>query len=276
MSMKYFFNDQQAFSGLHPLSGYLDLYALHLYQQGYCRNTGRRKIRMIIRFSLWLDRYGLAVCHLTYEEIEKYLNMTAKKEGHQAEAKTIALSQFMKFLQANGSIAEQEIRRIAKSETEQIVNDFAVYLKNERGLTLGTVRQYTRHVYRFVDSIFGAGKVDLSTLNAKGITGYVQIAATLRSLTDAKLMTAALRSFLRYAQFQAFSDANLADSVLPVANWARTIPKTLALDSVEKVLACCNRETTTGLRDYTILLLLARLGLRAGEIVSLRLEDIDW
>lgn len=90
-------------------------------------------------------------------------------------------------------------------------------------------------------------------------------------------MTTAMRSFLQYARYRDYIRADLAACVPCVADWSSaSIPKSLPLKHVKGVLASCNRKTAIGRRDYAILLLLARLGVRAGEVVSLELEDIDW
>ena len=90
-------------------------------------------------------------------------------------------------------------------------------------------------------------------------------------------MTTALRSFLQYARYRGDLKMDLAAAVPTVANWAMaSIPRFLSPDRIELVLAHCNRQTAVGRRDYAILLLLARLGLRGGEVVALTLDDIDW
>ena len=90
-------------------------------------------------------------------------------------------------------------------------------------------------------------------------------------------MTSAFRSFFRYLFQRGELQADLAASVPTVADWRlSTVPKYLAPEEVERVLKACNRLTATGRRDYAILLLLARLGLRAGEVVALQLDDLNW
>ena len=93
----------------------------------------------------------------------------------------------------------------------------------------------------------------------------------------AQLMTTAFRSFFRFLFQKGELQANLAASVPTVADWRlSTVPKYLTLEEVESVLKACNRATASGRRDYAVLLLLARLGLRAGEVVALQLDDINW
>ncbi len=96
-------------------------------------------------------------------------------------------------------------------------------------------------------------------------------------LKRAKLLTTALRSFLRYARYRGRTTLDLAAAVPIVANWAMSsIPRAIGADQVRQLLASIDRRTTIGRRDYAIVLLLARLGLRSGEVAFLELEDIDW
>ena len=90
-------------------------------------------------------------------------------------------------------------------------------------------------------------------------------------------MVGALRSFFRFLRWRGDIAIDLASSVPKVADWRLSaLPKFLPADEVERLISCCPRGTVTGQRDYTLLLLLARLGLRAGEVVALTLDDIDW
>lgn len=96
-------------------------------------------------------------------------------------------------------------------------------------------------------------------------------------LKTAKLLTTALRSFLQYGRYRGDIRLDLAAVVPLVANWSMSsVPRAIAPDQVRRLLARINRRTAVGRRDYAILLLLARLGLRSGEVVFLELDDIDW
>jgi site-specific recombinase XerD len=117
----------------------------------------------------------------------------------------------------------------------------------------------------------------LAALQAQDVIGFVQQQAAHLSPARAKAMTTALRSFLRYLRYRGELQHDLVAAVPTVPNWSMTgIPRAIASDQLQAVLAHCPRDTAIGRRDYAILLLLARLGLRAGEIVSLTLDSIDW
>lgn len=117
----------------------------------------------------------------------------------------------------------------------------------------------------------------MSALCAADVVGFVERQAAGILPRVAQDMTTALRSFLKYARYRGDIKIDLAAAVPTVANWAKSsIPRFISPDQIELVLAHCNRQTSLGRRDYAILLLLARLGLRAGEVASLTLDDIDW
>src|SRR5262249_12725250 len=124
---------------------------------------------------------------------------------------------------------------------------------------------------------FGNGTVRLSRLRAGDVVRFVRHQASRLHLKRAKLLTCALRSFLHYARYRGDIRRDLAAAVPSVATWSMTsIPRSIPADAVRRLLASVNRHTSTGRRDYAILMLLDRLGFRAGEIVRLELDDIDW
>ncbi len=279
MSMKYFFRDQSTMSKfhIHPLGKYMDAYAKWLHDAGYSRNLGRTRLRLVARLSPWLKRHHIAVADLSWEHIQKYLNMKARKRRNPNRDDASALRQFMNFLDHEGVIQTKKVIPIEQDPLEQLLCNYARYLENERALSHGSIAIYRRHVSCFLIESFSNKAVDFSNLNSYGITNYVRMRAVDGSKSTSKLMCTALRSFLKFARYQGYIDTELGASVPTVANWRMaSLPKALPSGEVEKVLNSCNRETAIGRRDYAILLTLARLGLRAGEVLSLRLDDIDW
>jgi len=165
----------------------------------------------------------------------------------------------------------------AATPAERLQNEFRLYLRQERALASSTQACYTTFVSEFLAERFGAGSVDLSRLGAADVTRFVRRRASTIHSKRVQLMTTALRSFLRYVRYRGDIEKNLAACIPAVANWKQsTLPRALPSDQVEQVLASIDRKTAMGRRDYAILLILARLGLRAGEIRALTLEDLDW
>jgi site-specific recombinase XerD len=151
------------------------------------------------------------------------------------------------------------------------------FLVDERALSPATAVSWVRYVESLLLEKFGNGAIELSVLRASDITTFVQRHARKHGSSYARKLVASLRSFLRYLHYKGLHDQDLAKVVPRVARWSlSTLPKHLSTRDVERVLGACDRRTAMGGRNYAILLLLARLGLRAGEVIRLTLDDIDW
>lgn len=278
MSIKLFFSNRATLAKLrmHPLGKYMNSYAKHLKERGYDDNTCRWKIRTVARWSPWLKRHGIAVRDLRSEHIERYLRMKVRKTKPITQDDEVVLRQFLEFLRSIEAVPRGVASSSSGITTEDLGDKYALYLKRERALSSATVVHYKRLVQRFLCEITPEGNCDFSRFNPMVIASYVSKAGSNQSRKYTKLVTSALRSFFRFARYQGFVDADLDAAVPSVANWAISIPKALPVDQVQQMLSSCDRDTIIGQRDYAILLLLARLGLRAGEVISLQLEDIDW
>jgi site-specific recombinase XerD len=187
-----------------------------------------------------------------------------------------ALARLLKLLREQGVIAQQS-KGLATTWGERLVREFDVYLEKERVLAPATRINYLPFVRQFLTSLFGKRPVELSSLCATDVTGFVRCHAAHLNGKRVQLMTTALRSFLRFARHRGDITVDLAACVPAVASWSLSaLPRALPPAQVKQVLENCNRKTAVGRRDYAMLLLLARLGLRGGEVASLNLEDIDW
>jgi site-specific recombinase XerD len=162
--------------------------------------------------------------------------------------------------------------------SQELLKEYDLYLQKERALSPATRINYVPFIGRFLVGRFGRGRVDLSRLRAVDVLKFVRRTAGQLKNKLVLLMTTALRSFLRFARYRGDITLDLAACVPPVASWSlSTLPKSLPPAQVEPVLANVRqRSTAVGRRDHAILSLLARLGLRGGEVGNLVLEDIDW
>lgn len=164
-----------------------------------------------------------------------------------------------------------------KTVSDGILNGYQTYLSRERALSPATLENYVPFARLLLSERFPGNKIELSQLCATDITGFVQRHAQCSSRKRALLMTTALRSFLRFLHHRGDILTSLAACVPSVPSWSLSnVPKYLHPSQVQCLLDRCDRKTAVGRRDYAILVLLARLGFRAGEVASLKLEDIDW
>jgi site-specific recombinase XerD len=177
----------------------------------------------------------------------------------------------------NRGVIEQEAP-VTQSTVEHLVSDYSSYLRQERGLAGTTVKKYAHAASTFLIQQRIANVRALSSLSARRVIRFFQGKCAGRSTSPrAKHMAIGLRSFLHYARYCGYFKTDLAAALPRVAGWSMTsIPKAIPHNDARRVLASCDRRSAVGRRDYAMLLLLARLGLRAGEVASLTLDDIDW
>jgi integrase/recombinase XerD len=273
--MEQFFKNPQTLLRLYegPLGPYIESFAKLLTDQGYAQCSTHSYLRLLVDFSCWLEQQRVIVEEIIPEHIEQYF----KQPQHPSRrGYAFTLQRFLDFLRQQGVIPEKTAPMV-QTPVELLADEFRSYLQQERALAESTVIHYLGFISRFLKERFADGEVDLSVLCAADVVGFVERQAAGLHPKRAKVMTTALRSFLQYARYRGEIKMDLAAAVPTVANWAMaSIPRFLSPDQVELVLAHCNRQTAIGRRDYAILLLLARLGLRGGEVAALTLDDIDW
>ena len=184
---------------------------------------------------------------------------------------------FLKLLREQ-RVTKERIPQPPLTPSQKLLREYDLYLQKERSLSMATRINYVPFIRQFLVSRFGRDRVDLSRLRAIDVLKFVRRAASQLKSKRVLLMTTALRSFLRFARYRGEITLDLAACVPSVASWSlSTLPRSLPPAQVEQVLADVRqRSTAVGRRDYAILLLLARLGLRGGEVGNLVLEDIDW
>ncbi len=260
-----------------PLARYLVAYANQMYAQGYGRLSGRRKLQLAGDFGRWLKRKRVAANQVFANHVRDYLQFRKRSGFHLQLGDRSAVTGFVKLLrQQRGT--EERIPQPLVTPSQKMLKEYDSYLQTERCLALAARINYAPFVRQFLVTRFGRGRVDLSRLRATDVLKFVRRCAGQLKNKRVLLMITALRSFLRFARYRGEITLDLAACVPSVASWSQsTIPKSLPSAQVEQVLAeTRKRSTVVGRRDYAILLLLARLGLRGGEVCNLVLEDIDW
>jgi site-specific recombinase XerD len=258
-----------------PLAIYLSAFATLLDEQGYARKSAGLQIRLVADFSYWLLQKKIRAQNLTVCHIQRYLRYRARHRRPK-RGDTAALNRLLSLLHRMGIL----VRKDPCSKVTpviQIINEYADYLRRERMLASATLALYLPFIRVFLIKRFGNGPVQLSMLCAADVVRFVQRQAAVLIPKRAKVMTTSLRSFLRYALCRGYIRLDLSACVPTVPNWSMTtIPRAIAAEHIQAILAHCKRHTAVGCRDFAILLLLARLGLRSGEIAALTLDDIDW
>jgi integrase/recombinase XerD len=258
-----------------PLANHLAEFEHLLTDQGYPQESIRRHLRLIADFSVWLKAKRIFLGEVTYENAQCYLRCRARYR-RRTRGNREALRRFLELLQQDRFV-KIDIRA-AQSPAEQLVDNYSSYLQHERGLAATTISRYVRGVHLFLATERVAKAKGLSGLSAQRVIRFIQsVSGNASTAPQAQKVATGLRSFLQYARYRDYIQLDLAAAVPRVASWSMTsIPKAISPENARRVLASCDRRRAVGRRDYAMLMLLARLGLRAGEVASLTLDDIDW
>lgn len=276
--VKHFFIRSRTIRRFHdgPLGEWVDRFAERLRDRGYARVTGRSKLWLVGDFSWWLEHEGLAVGALNEEVVERFLHEARQLGFSNLANGRVTLRELLSLLREAGTIPARS-PQVDDTPLQRIERDFRQYLTQERRLCASTLKNIVPPVRRFLAERFGTEPPLLGDLAASDVSRFLLRHVEMLGPARAQIMTYALRSFLRFLLLRGDTAMDLSISVPKVADWRlSTLPKSLSGEEVESLLKSCDQATVTGQRDYTILLLLARLGLRAGEIVAMTLDDIDW
>jgi integrase/recombinase XerD len=258
------------------LLGTVQVFAEQMQAQGYAEASMKTSTRLVKDFAVWLDQHGIASQSLSAKHVADYLDHRWRKLRRR-RGDAFTLEAFGQFVAPNGYKASSG-QEAAISPARRVRQEFEQYLLCERGLAAASILLYGNSIERFLDSVFGASEVRLDQISAPDVIGFVQTeAARLNHPKRAQVMTTALRSFLQYGRYRGEIVVDLHTCVPTVANWSLAgIPRTISPAQVQRLLGGCDRQSATGRRDYAILVLISRLGLRASEVVQLTLDDLDW
>jgi site-specific recombinase XerD len=255
-----------------PLAPYLDVYLTRIEQDGFMPSSVPSQVYTIARLSRWLEQQRIRLEDLDETRVREFLGRDPAVV-HSHEPSTIR--RLLSILREIGVLRAQPPRVLTSIQCD--VAEYRRYLIQQRGLSESCLPNYISYVEQFLSERFAETEPCLAELCATDVTSFIAARAATMSPGRAKLLVTALRSFLRYLFHQGEITVALAGCVPPVAAWSfSAIPKSLPAGTVQRVLEHQDRTTPLGRRNYAVLVLLARLGLRAGEVVGLNLEDLDW
>jgi integrase/recombinase XerD len=259
-----------------PLAAHISPFSKWVRSQGYSSKSVGDRTRIGAFFSRWLGQHGIQLRDVSIDHAKAFLRHHARTHCH-VRSYRAALAHLIGFLQQRYVIPLPKRCSERLSSADRCLQGYERYLRQDRALAKATIIYYLSFIGEFLHDRFGKGRVKLSVLRARDVVRFVQRRAPRLHLKRAKLMTTVLRSFFRYTRLRGYVRFDLAAAVPIVANWSMpSIPRAIAPEQVRQLLASIDRQTPMGRRDYAILLVLARLGLRANEVASLELEDIDW
>lgn len=262
---------------LGPLGAFATGFANELSRQGYTPNSARMQMRLMAHLSRWLREKALDAGALCAAEVERFLR-DRRAAGYTNHRTAKAMRPILSYLRELGA-APTPPPSAPNGPVEVALERYRHYLTVERGLGSATARGYVDAVRPFLRGRVSPDglALDLEPLSAADVSAFVVARCPHQSRGAAKLTVTALRSLLGFLHLEGEIRRPLATAVPSVAGWRLAgLPKGLEPTQVQRLLASCDCRTRRGRRDFAILTMLVRLGLRAGEVAALELDDIDW
>ena len=253
---------------------YVEGYQVWLARQGYTPTTVRNMLKDLGRVGLWMLREGLVTAQLDEDAMVAFL-AARHRAGHRRVSGTRAMVPLLSYLR---DVGVTPVAKPVLTPLGALLGEYRTWLVQERGLAATTVLRYENTARRFLQQ---QAMVD-GVLETAGLIGVDVNAFLLRecgrvSSGSAKGRVAELRSVLRFLYLQGLTPLRLGAAVPPVGGWRlATLPPTMTAADVELLLDSCDRSTDVGVRDFAIMMLVARLGLRSIEVARLELRDVDW
>jgi site-specific recombinase XerD len=257
-----------------PLAAFADGFLVDLVeQQGYRLWPAQRHLEFLASVSRWMETEGVGVAELTPAAVERFV-AERRRAGYRSSVSPKSLRSLLAYLGGLGVLPASDGEPL--TTLEKLLTDYRDYLLVERALTPGSVGLYEPVARLFLEERSEPISEDLARLSGREIHAFVLREARQRGERSAETMVCALRSLLRFLHVQGWIAMPLAAAVPSVRRRREGLPRGLAAGQVRLLLESCDRERPAGRRDFAILMLLARLGLRRGEVAALKLDDVDW
>jgi len=258
-----------------PLAPCADGFRAALAERGYTPSSAAGQLQLMAHVSRWLDEHGLAGHEFGPDAVEKFLH-DRRSAGYGQWLSMRGMGPLLEYLRQVG-VAPVPPVVVADTPAKMLLTAYRAYLVAERGLAASTVRNYLCVAQQFVSHRDGSGQADLDGVTAAEVSEFMLASCRDRGVGSATILVVGLRALLRYLHLTGVTPTGLAGAVPSAACWpATTLPRTIGPGEAKRLLRSCDRRTAVGRRDFAIITLMVRLGLRVSEIAALELGDVDW
>ena len=257
-----------------PAGSFLDGFAQSMLAAGYSSGTIRSYVWDAEHVGLWVTRRGALIADLDEALLERFARhlprcrCRGRRRGRH-EPVSFRAHVFLRYLREASVVSSSA----PVTRRPQLVIEYAAWMRDRRGLIETTIA----HSLPVVQALLGTVSDDPTRLDAACVRNFVLEYIRRHAPSSAGCVTTIVRCFLRWLVMRGRCSTDLTEAVPKVPTWRLArLPRYIAADDVERILAACDRPSSVARRDRAMLLLLARLALRAGDVVGLRLGDIEW
>jgi site-specific recombinase XerD len=268
-------NARSRADGSGPLLEHLVGFKEELTRSGYGPVRSGAHLELFADLCDWTMRQGLAPGELTSDRVAAFLD-DRRARGHTDLVSVVGAAPLLGYLVRIGALPEQ-VLVVPDGPGRALLEAYRHYLEAERGLAASGVERYVKLASRFMASLEHDGVIDWPGVSARDVTGFLAASCSSGRAQHAPAVVPVLRSFLRFALLEGVIALPLHHTVPAVAGWRMSpLPQGISPEALRALLESCDRSSARGQRDFAILTLLCRLGLRAGEVTGMALEDLDW
>ncbi len=256
-----------------PAGPYLDDFASQLTQKGYSRDVICRHLRAVGHLSVWAQASGLTIHNLNTVALEQFRhdlesNGSLRYPSGYYTNTFVGAKRFVTLLQGTGIVSGP-----ASDTPPALLTEFCNWMRMQRGVTELTLHAYRPVILDFLQTVSDQSE----RYTAQHLRAFTLDRASRHGNSNARIVVTAVRVFLRFLIAVGRCRPELQYAIPTIAWWRRSsLPSYLPAQDIERLIATCESKTPQQMRDRAVLLLLARLGLRAGDITALKLSDIEW
>lgn len=257
-------------------SDVIDAFLQELYSAGYAEHTLNKRRWVLSAFARWATSEDLTLNDLDDTVVEAFLSRLPNAPADRIQLERGVIRRLLGHLRKRGLVSPASLGTGLASEA--LHADFVTYLRHERGLAENSIQVYGPCVMQYLRAQDkGNGQLAPSAFDVTTMRHHLLAQAAVKSDEVTRLIAVSLRAFCRFLFLRGKTSADMSDSVPSVRKWRQsTVPAFITPEQLSAILAAMDRATPSGSRDYAVLLLLAQLGLRASEVISLTLDDILW
>jgi len=256
------------------LAPYGEDFRARLLSRGYTWGSAAHQVHLMAHFSRWLDEHGLPPGEIDRAVVDRFLGARRDSDYVKLLSRR-AMAPMIEYLRETGVVRPEPPCPLSFAEAH--LAEFERYLSDERGLSGESIRSYVGVARQFLVHTGNNESLGLEALSASAVTAFVREECARRSAGSASATVTGLRAWLRFLHRTGRIPVSLAPAVPSVANWSLAgLPRAIGARELARLLRSCDRRRAVGRRDFAILTLCSRLGLRAGEVARLELADLDW
>lgn len=247
-----------------------------LVAQGYTAGSAAQVLNLLGRLSLWMREVGAGTDDLSEEQLNRFVAAERSRDCVCTTVKT-SMGTMRRFLTAAGYLQGARADTHAVTPAQEAIAQWRAWMRDQRGLTDKTIAARCRYAAGLLNMVTAADEsVEWERLHPSVVNAYIAERGRPYGLVARAHIIGSVRSLLRWALIAGHLDRDLSAGILKPPGTKRGLPRGVSAGQVAAVLAVCDPATVIGARDRAIVLILVRLGLRAGEVAGLSLDDIDW